>query len=238
MARYALYYHPIPFRGHFIRYVLAYAGQDWDEPDHDEVLRLKALPVTGQPYPFMAPPMLHDRNHDVWLAQLPAILTYLGVAHHLMVAQPGGEARVQKVIADCNDVLEGITCNCGARMWDEGSWSAFITGRLPRWLEIFEATGRAHRMDGTGVFLLGTGEPSLADLATAALWHTICDKLPELDAVVRAHAPEVHALSYRIANLPRIRAMRDRTDEQWGHAYCGGQIEASLRRMLGKECRS
>ncbi|MDU8927212.1 glutathione S-transferase family protein [Alisedimentitalea sp. MJ-SS2] len=235
MTEYALYYHPIPFRGHFIRYVLAYVGVDWEEPGHDEVLRLKALPVQDQPYPFMAPPMLHHRIEDVWLAQLPAILTYLGKTHLLMPALPEGEAQVQKVIADCNDVLEEITCDCGARMWNAESWASFHNNRLPRWLEVFEATARAHRMDRKGVFLLGTSEPSLADLATAALWHTICDKMPELDAVVRAHAPEIHALSYQIADLARIREMRARLDALWGNAYCGGEIEVSLREMLKRE---
>ena len=40
MDRYELFYHPIPFRGHFIRYVLAQAGQGWIEPSHDEVIAL------------------------------------------------------------------------------------------------------------------------------------------------------------------------------------------------------
>ena len=34
-TRFTLYYWPIPFRAQPIRYILAHAGEAWDEPDRD-----------------------------------------------------------------------------------------------------------------------------------------------------------------------------------------------------------
>ena len=70
---YDFYYWPIPFRGHPIRFILAFAGTEWDEHGFEEVAALKNLPVADKPYPFLAPPVLHDRDTDTWLSQMPAI---------------------------------------------------------------------------------------------------------------------------------------------------------------------
>ena len=43
MADYKLYYWPIPFRGHFIRYVLAHAGATWEEATFEDVAALKSI---------------------------------------------------------------------------------------------------------------------------------------------------------------------------------------------------
>lgn len=39
MSDYELYYWQLPFRGQFIRAILAWAGQRWDEFDDDDVGR-------------------------------------------------------------------------------------------------------------------------------------------------------------------------------------------------------
>jgi len=39
-------------------------------------------------------------------------------------------------------------------------------------------------------------------------------------------------LGRRIAAEPAQAAMRDDTDTRFGHAWCGGLIEASIREML------
>jgi glutathione S-transferase len=229
---YALYYHPIPFRGHFVRYVLALAGQGWEEPPHEEVMRLKTLPVDAQPVPFMAPPLLHDRRADVWLAQLPAILTYLGAKHGVMPDDPARVALTHKIIGDASDVLEEITCNCGAQMWTQAAWDVFAADRLPHWMAIFEDTGRRHGVSQTGGFILGGDEPMLADLVTAALWHTMFDRLAPLRTLLEPHGPAIAALADRIAALPAIAAMRLAQDARMAGLYCGGQIETSLRSVI------
>lgn len=236
--RFSLYYWPIPFRGHFIRYVLAHVGAGWDEPDVDALVALKTAPVAQQPLPFMAPPLLQDRAAGIWLSQMPAILGYIGQVHGLMPRDPARAALVAKIISDANDVLEEITRDCGAKMWTQDAWDGFAADRLPRWLQIFETTGRAHGLRAESGFLLGGAEPGLADLVTAALWHSMAEKLPPLEPLIRRHAPAVANLAWRIAETPAIAEMRARQDAANGNAYCGGEIERSLRAVLnqtGKE---
>ncbi|MDQ2092222.1 hypothetical protein [Marimonas arenosa] len=215
MKRYGFYYHPIPFRGHFIRYVLAEAGQEWDEPGHDEVMRLKALPVAEQPVPFMAPPVLHDRDRDLWLPQMPAIVMHLGREHGL-----SRDADLElRLLCDASDILFEITRWHGAQMWEAKSWAAFTGGRLPRWMRMHER-------------LAGSAE-GLADLVLAALWHTMVDRLPGLRALLHDTAPRLEARVDAVAASPRVAAML----ETWSGReprYCAGQIEASLLDMLEK----
>lgn len=233
MHGYALYYWPLPFRGHFVRYVLAAAGADWKEADAEELVALKSAAVADQPWPLMAPPVLHDPAAELWLSQLPAILLYLGRKFDLLPEAPQAEALTVKVICDAGDVLEEITCDCGARMWTQADWDAFAAGRLRRWMAIFEETGRRSGLDPQAGFLLGTARPMLADLVTAALWHTMTDKLAPLAPLLTREAPATAALSQRIAGLAPVARMRDDWDRRHGHVYCGGQIEESLRAVLG-----
>jgi len=231
-ARFTLYYWPIPFRAQFARYLLAYHGAAWDEPDTDALLALYQASVKDQPMPFMAPPLLHDAEADLWLSQAPAITGYLGTLFGLMPGTPEKDALAHKVQSDCIDVLQELTLNSGAAMWDEESWADFAEHRLPRWLEIFETLGARHGLAAERGTLLGTAAPGVADLACAALWVTICDKLPELEELIRQHAPNVLALSHRIGALPPIAALRADQTERWGDLWCEGQIEDSLRTTL------
>jgi glutathione S-transferase len=230
--RFSLYYWPIPFRAEFIRYILAHAGARWDEPGSDAMMALYRAPVADQPVPFMAPPVLQDREGGVWLSQMPAICSYLGEVLDLMPGTPPLDALTRKVLGDCNDVIEEMTCNCGAAMWTDGGWAGFAESRLPRWLEIFEALGHRHGLAAESGTLLGTPAPGVADLACAALWVTIADKLPELRNLVARHAPNVVALSHRVAASPAVAALRAGQSARWGSAWCGGQIEDSLRSAL------
>ncbi len=229
---FTLYYWPIPFRGQFIRWVLAFAGAEWDEPRADEVVEMMSQGVGLQPVPHMAPPFLVDHGDNVALSQMTAILAYLGDKFGLIPDDPGRAALTLKVIGDANDVLEDITRNGGARMWTKDEWGQFAVTRLERWMLIFEHLGRQHSMTPQGGHLLGTEEPSLADLVAGCLWFTMADKLPRIGALLEIKAPGVAALSHRMAKLPAIAALREDTDRRFGPVYCGGQIEASLRKVL------
>ncbi|MCB9688586.1 MAG: glutathione S-transferase [Alphaproteobacteria bacterium] len=224
-----LYYWPIPFRGQFVRWVLAHAGASWEEVGPGA---MKDRPVTDQPVPHMAPPLLVDDEAGVALSQLPAILTYLAGRHGLLPGDPERDAATLKLVCDANDVLDELTRNGGSQMWTREAWDRFVSRRLPRWMSIFEETGRRHGLTADGGTLLGTPELGLADLVTETLWFTMTDKLPELAPLLRDTAPAVAALSTRIAERPPIAALRERTDAAWGRTWCGGQIEASLREML------
>lgn len=230
MTDFTLYYHPLPFRGQFVRWVLAYGNANWDEAEHARVIGLKMRPVADQDVPHMAPPVLMDHQTGQMVSQLPAILMHLG--HRLALLPQGRETQTLKVICDANDVLDEITRNGGQQMWDRAAWDDFAATRLPRWMEIFAETGRREGLSPVMGTLLGTDRPSLADLVTGCLWFTMTDKLPAIGAMLAARAPEIAALAQHMAEQPAIDQVRARTDAAYGAKYCGGQIEQSLREVL------
>lgn len=231
MPDYTLHYWPIPFRGQFVRAALAQAGASWEEADPDEVARLRAAAPADQPAPHMGPPVLVDHGAGTALAQMPAILDYLGRRHGLTPQDPYLAALTAKLVADASDILYEMTRHHGAQMWTAPAWRAYRP-RLARWMAIFEETGRRHGLTGEGGHLLGTPGPTLADLAAATLWGTMTAKLPALRPLLDAEAPAVAALTDRIGALPAQAELRRQSDAAWGEAWCGGEIEASLREAL------
>ncbi|MEX0301711.1 MAG: hypothetical protein AB3N24_04750 [Leisingera sp.] len=229
-ARYQLYYWPIPFRGHFIRYVLAYAGQEWEEPGFEAVAELKNRGVADQPHPFMAPPLLIDSEAGRHLSQMPAILMALGREHGLL-DEPDQTLRL---ICDASDILFEITRYHGALMWDGESWQEFCASRLPRWMQIHERIAVEAGVTAEQGFLWNRGRPGLADLVMGALWHTMVDRLPPLRPLLHKNAPVLKGLTDRVASEPPIAALIS----DWAARepiYCAGRIEASLLNMLNME---
>ncbi len=88
MSDYDLYYLSAPFRGQFVRAVLAYAGKNWTERGDVAISELMGAPVKQMPVPFMGPPLLIDKKADFAIAQTPAIIFYLGETLDLMPATP------------------------------------------------------------------------------------------------------------------------------------------------------
>jgi glutathione S-transferase len=231
MTDYTLYYWPVPFRGQFIRSVLAHVHATWDEAGVAAISALMATAPAEQLVPHMGPPVLTDHATDVSLAQTPAILAYLGRKHGLIPDDPARAALTDKIVADANDVLYEMTLHNGAQMWTQAGWNAYRP-RLGRWMEIFEQTGRRHGLTAPAGHLLGTEAPGLADLVTHILWGTMTAKLPSLRPLLEATAPAIAGLSDRIAGLPEQDALRARSDADYGDEWCSGQIEASLRAVL------
>lgn len=232
--RFSLYYWPIPFRGQFPRYIMAYAGVAWDAPPPEAVRKMYRAKIDDQPVPFMGLPVLHDRETDTWLSQMPAICGYLGQALGLLPSPAAQAARSLKILGDCADVLEGLTRHCGAQMWTDEAWHRYAEDRLARWLHIFESTARQNGIRADAGTILGTDSPGVADLACAALWITIWDKLPALRPILEGNAPRVMALSHRIGETAAIAELRRQQQAQWGDAWCGGEIERSLRSVLAR----
>ena len=228
MTDYTLYYWPIPFRGQFVRAVLAHVGASWEERDMDEIMALKGKPPAEQPVPHMGPPVLIDHAADCALSQLPAILGYLGRKYGLMPEDPVRAALTDKMIADANDVLYEITLHNGAQMWTKQSWDEYLP-RLKRWMQMFEATGQGYGLTADQGFLLGTEALGIADITTGILWGTMTDKLPALAPLLEQTAPAVAGLCGRIAALPAQAKLRADSDAAYGDEWCSGQIEASLR---------
>src|SRR5689334_3737371 len=113
MSDYTLYYWSLPFRGQFVRAVLAYAGKTWTEAGDEAISKLMAGRVRDMPAPFMGPPVLVDHGADVALSQTPAIVLYLGETLGLLPKTAAGRALAIKVAADANDVIDELTLDGG-----------------------------------------------------------------------------------------------------------------------------
>lgn len=231
MSDYTLYYWSVPFRGQFVRAVLAFAGKTWTEAGDAEIPRLMEGPVGDMPVPFMGPPVLVDHAADVAISQMPAIVLYLGETLNLVPATPAGRALTLKIVNDANDVIDELTLDGGRQMWTEKRWAAFEP-RLRKWMSLWEETGRRHSLETASGFLLGGSAPGVADIVTAALWTTVADRFPAIDAILRDAAPLTSALSRRVAALPPLAALARQAKADWGETWSGGEIEASLRKVL------
>ena len=232
MADYELHYWQLPFRGQFIRAILAWAGQRWDEFDDGAIGRVLDDDVARQAIPFKGPPMLVERRSGFALAQMPAIAWWLGQRHGLLPASAEGQALTIKVVNDCNDIIDELTIDGGKQMWTAARWKEF-TPRLQRWMAIFEDTGRRHGLRADAGFLLGGEHAGVADIVTSTLWCTVADRFPSIARMLDAQAPAVAGLSRRLVATPALANLAKVSREQFGDAYCGGQIEQSLRRVAG-----
>lgn len=231
MSDYDLYYWPLPFRGQFVRAVLAFAGKGWTEGEIGAMSKLMNGPVEDMPVPFMGPPMLIDKKAEFAIAEMPAIILYLGETLDLLPASPALRAMTMKIVNDANDVIDEITLDGGRQMWTEKSWREFVP-RLTKWMSFWEETGRRHGLTPTSGFLLGGENPGIADVVTATLWSTMTERFKTLEALLEEAAPMTAALTRRVCELPRLAKLSAKAREDYGDAYCGGQIEASLRKVL------
>jgi glutathione S-transferase len=234
MSDYDLYYWSVPFRGQFVRAVLAYAGKTWTEGGDAAISTLLGGPVQDMPVPFMGPPMLIDKKAGFAIAQMPAILLYLGETLDLMPASPALRALTMKIVNDANDandVIDEITLDGGREMWTEKRWQDFVP-RLKKWMSFWEETGRRHGLKADAGFLLGGEAPGIADVVTATLWSTMADRFREIAVILEESAPVTAALTRRVAGLPPLAKLAAKARQDYGDAYCGGQIEASLRKVL------
>ena len=231
MADYKLYYWPVPFRGQFVRAVLAYAGKTWTEGGDDAIGKLMEGSVKKMPVPFMGPPVLVDNKTDFAISQMPAVVLYLGETLDLLPADPGLRALTIKIVNDANDVIDEITQDGGREMWAKKKWEEFVP-RLQKWMSFWEETGRRHGLKADAGFLLGGNAPGIADVITATLWSTMTDRFPAVGKILEEAAPVTAALTRRISALPSLAKLAAKARKDYGDAYCGGQIEASLRKVL------
>jgi glutathione S-transferase len=117
-------------------------------------------------------------------------------------------------------------------MWTEKSWKAFVR-RLQKWMSFWEETGARHGLTAKAGFILGGEAPGVADVVTATLWSTMTDRFPRLGTILDEAAPMTAALTRRVAALPPLDRLAAKARHDYGDVYCGGQIEASLRKVLG-----
>lgn len=231
MSDYTVYYWSAPFRGQFVRAVLAHAGKTWTEAGDAAISDLMAGAVKGMPVPFMGPPLLVDHKAKVAIAQMPAIILYLGETLDLLPATPELRALTLKIVCDANDVIDELTNDGGREMWTDKRWAEFVP-RLRKWMSFWEETGRRHGLKADSGFLLGGGGAGIADVVTATLWSTMTERFEPIGEILDEAAPMTAALVRRVADLPPLRALADKAREDYGETWSGGQIEASLRKVL------
>jgi glutathione S-transferase len=232
MSDYKLYYWSAPFRGQFVRAVLAYAGMTWTEAGDEAISELMSGSVARMPVPFMGPPLLIDKRANFAIAEMPAIILYLGETLGLILDDIALRAMTMKIVNDANDVLDEITLDGGRQMWTQQRWHDFVP-RLKKWMSLWEETGRRNGLEADHGFLLGDEEPGIADIVTATLWSTMADRFAVIAEIFKETAPLAAGLTRRVAHLPPLAKLAAKARHDYGDVYCGGGIEASLRKVLG-----
>ncbi|WNJ93511.1 glutathione S-transferase [Bosea sp. 685] len=233
MPDYTLYYWSVPFRGQFVRAVLAWAGKEWREAGDEEIGKLMKRPVEDMPVPFMGPPLLIDHVNDFAIAEMPAIVLYLGETLERMPAAVPLRALMMKIVNDANDVIDELTLQGGQSMWTDAKWRAFVP-RLEKWMSFWEETGRRHGLTEEAGFLLGGREPGIADVVTATLWMTMAERFTEIASIFDRAAPLTSSLARRVAAIPALASLAERARHDYGDTYCGGQIEIALRKVADR----
>jgi len=232
MSDYDFYYWSVPFRGQFVRAVLAYAGKTWTEGGDVAISNFMGGPLKRMPVPFMGPPLLVDKKDGFAIAEMPAIVLYLGETLDLLPKTAALRAMTMKVVNDANDVLDEITLDGGREMWTERRWETFVPC-LRKWMSLWEEMGDRYGLKADSGYLLGGEKPGIADVVTATLWSTMVDRFRVIGTIFDESAPKTAALTRRVAALPSLEKLAAKAREDYGDAYCGGQIEASLRKVLG-----
>lgn len=223
MSDFTLYYWPVPFRGEFVRALLAQAGATVDEPDSDAVIAMMEMEPRDQPVPHMAPPMLVDNASGEAMAEMPAICLWLGERFDLMPHKPHPKALAVKLVNDANDLLDEMTLDGGKAMWTAAKWADYLP-RLRRWMTIWEATVEQNR--------LSANRGDLGYVATATLWGTMTERLPQLRPLLGAEAPGVARLTEQARSQGALAAQAGESRTRFGNAWCGGEIEKSLRQAV------
>ena len=112
-------------------------------------------------------------------------------------------------------------------MWEQYSeFDEFLNGRFKRWLNVLEANKAKY---GSDDFFCGS-KLTFADLALCAclgnMERALGDKIGNK---IKEHAPKVHSAVSKLMASPEI---SDYYKDIPTTPYCGGQIEASIRKMI------
>ncbi|HEY8575569.1 MAG TPA: glutathione S-transferase [Devosia sp.] len=233
MADYELLYWSVPFRGQFVRAVLAFAGKSWVEGGDGKISRLMQGAIGDMPVPFMGPPVLIELTTGFAIAEMPAIILYLGETLNLLPDTPQERAMTMKIVNDANDVIDEITLDGGKAMWTPERWEEFKP-RLQQWMRIWEETGRRHGLQADSGFMLGGVAPAIADVITATLWTTMTDRFSAIRTLLEESAPMTAALCRRVSALPALSKLSGDARRQYGEAYAGGQIGQSMAEVLNR----
>ena len=104
--------------------------------------------------------------------------------------------------------------------------------RLAKWMSIWEDTGRRHGLGKDAGHILGGRTPGIADVITATLWTTMTERFSKIHALFEETAPMTAALCQRVSALPSLAKLAEKARKDYGQAYAGGQIGASMAKIL------
>ena len=213
---------------------MSYTATPYSNGSVQELMRLKNLPPSADsPALFMAPPLLHDSESGLYISQTQAIVSHLARKLGMAPDDPDKLTVAEMVVANCNDVLADLSRNNGHQMWSPGEWAEFIheeNGRFIKWLRLFECIGVKYGLSSDAGFVLGTPAATFADTSVFALWAMMERSLPGLSPILRRHAPKIMALCDRLGTNVGLAAF---FSSQPASPYCGGQIERSIRSVVG-----
>ena len=80
--------------------------------------------------------------------------------------------------------------------------------------------------------LLAVNQNELGYIATATLWGTMTERLPQLRALLSTEAPNVATLVEQARSQGALFAQAEESRERFGNVWCGGEIEKSLREVV------
>ena len=234
MNEFKLYYWPIPFRGNFIRCMLSFCNVSYHDATVPELLELKNKDMSSKDTKaiFMAPPLIYDTTEDMFISQMPAIVLYLARKYNKLPLNNKDITITENILLSCNDILAEISRNNGSQMWeDKNEWNEFINGRFLKWLSILENQAFRNGLKENESYFFGGNEATAVDIILLALVGTMHAKLPEMKPILLKGCPSIMNLCDRLLNeSSNLKSLFD--EQSSSPVYCGGQIEASIRKML------
>ena len=158
---YELFYWPgMSGRGEVVRMLFAASGVTWkDNLDRNSVMFHRNYQNQGNI--GFAPPYIQDQSNGLVLAQLPAILQYVGEKHGLAPPDAAGKAAAMAHALTIADLWDGIY-NCTKSFTDnkeEAPTRAFIGNRVKHFFKFFNEVLRRNG----GMFMCG-GRITYADI--------------------------------------------------------------------------
>jgi hypothetical protein len=117
----------------------------------------------------MGPPLPVDKKTGFAIAQMPAIILYLGETLDLLPATAALRAITFEIVNDANDVVDEIIQDGGREMWTKKKWAGATTrgglGLVRKLIKQMDGTVHLHSDNGTHwtlAFPMTDGAPSIA----------------------------------------------------------------------------
>ena len=231
-----VYYWPLKFRGNFLKLILEEVNVPYTNASYEDELKelVFSKPVSERPFPFFAPPFI--KVGEYMISQMPAACQYLAKKYGLDATSLEDSSHALMIVMNCNDIWEEITRGGGHySMWTLDQWKTWKQHRLTKWLNILESllvrNNTAEELGSEAFFF--DNRLTYADLAVFHVLDGLCYDL-SMEEFVRKCAPILHAYYLQLGRRANIKAFvaKQRRDQV---AYCGGQIEKSIREVIRNE---